>query len=113
MTFVEESPFGPSWSTPSAPNPALIRVGRLAADNDAGWVTGSPQTLCATPSTRTTAYIAFVTDTAVHISDSTCGAFYPPIPHTSFAPFTLPGTPMLADVAAGFYSNGELWALAP
>jgi hypothetical protein len=113
MTFVVDAPFGADWSTPSAPNPALIRVGWLAGDNDAGWVTGSPQTLCETPSTRTTTYIAFVTDTAVHISDSTCGAFYPPIPHESFAPFTLPGAPMLAGVAAGFYSGGELWALAP
>lgn len=113
MSFVVEAPFGADWSTPSAPNPALIRLGWLAGDNDAGWVTGSPQTLCETASTRTTTYIAFVTDTAVHISDSTCGAFYPPIPHTSFVPFTLPGTPMLASVAAGFYNGGELWAFAP
>lgn len=114
VAFVSEvTDFGPAWADPSAPARSTIRAAWLALDNDAGWVSGVPSTLCPGGTSSTTAYAGVISTSTVHVVEAAnCFEFFTPIAYAAFPPFTRPGSPRVEDVAATFYNHGDLWILA-
>ena len=114
VAFVSEvTDFGPAWAGPRAPARSTIRATWLALDNDSGWVSGVPSSLCASGTSTTTAYAGVISTSTIHVVEAAnCFDFYTPVAYTAFPPFSRPGAPRVEDVAAAFYNHGDLWILA-
>ena len=114
VAFTREiTDFGAVWTGPRAPARSSIRAAWLALENDSGWVTGAPSSLCPGGASATTAYAGVISTATIHVVEAgQCFDFYAPVAYTAFTPFTRPGAPRVEDVAAAFYNRGDLWILA-
>lgn len=97
--------FGPAWTTPAAPSPNALRAAWLDVTNDPGWFQGDIMQLCGVMGTPGP-YIGFIAAGDVHLADAGyCFAFDAPVGLDAFAPFTLPGAPVAADIEAALYNE--------
>lgn len=97
--------FGAGWDAPAAPTRSEMRAAWLDVTNDPGWYEGDIMQLCGVAG-EPGPYSAIVAASDVHIGDAGyCFEFIDPVALSAFAPFTLPGAPLAADIGAALYNE--------